>query len=208
MREHARVGLRVVVVSNVPPIVGPLVPLLAGLGHETVAVLGSRRNPRDPPLPPAAQFGGRGQQPPPGAPPGAGGQAPAGGRGGPNQGPVSGTPGFYKLVDTNGDDVMDTIERIQRYTSHGMGDPGPHAIRRAPDGSLMLLIGNNTDVGAPFAPGEPIDAAVDTESSPNWHNSEERQFLPQFNDPRFGNSTRLGVHATVWRLLNTQNTPH
>ena len=64
----------------------------------------------------------------------------------------------------------------------------------------MLLIGNNTYVGAPFAPGEPNDAAVDTESSPNWHNSEERQFLPQFNDPRFGNSTRLGVHATVWRL--------
>ena len=157
--------------------------------------------PGDPPLPPAAQFGGRGQQPPPpGAPPGAGGQAPAGGRGGQNQGPVSGTPGFYKLVDTNGDDVMDTIERIQRYTSNGMGDHGPHAIRRAPDGSIMLLIGNNTYVGAPFAPGQPNDAGVDTESSPNWHNSEERQFLPQFNDPRFGNSTRLGVHATVWRL--------
>ena len=158
--------------------------------------------PGDPPLPPAAQFGGRGQQPPPpGAPPGAGGQAPpAGGRGGQNQGPVSGTPGFYKLVDTNGDDVMDTIERIQRYTSNGMGDHGPHAIRRAPDGSIMLLIGNNTYVGAPFAPGEPNDAAVDTESSPNWHNSEERQFLPQFNDPRFGNSTRIGVHSTVWRL--------
>ena len=105
--------------------------------------------PGDPPLPPAAQFGGRGQPPQPGA----GGQAPPpGGRGGQNQGPVVGTPGFYKLVDTNGDDVMDTIERIQRYTSNGMGDHGPHAIRRAPDGSIMLLIGNNTYVGAPFAP--------------------------------------------------------
>ena len=41
---------------------------------------------------------------------------------------------------------------------------------------------------------------MDNDSSPNWHNSEERQFLPQFNDPRFGNSTRIGVHATVWRL--------
>ena len=153
--------------------------------------------PGDPPLPPAAQFGGRGQPPQAGA----GGQAPPpGGRGGQNQGPVVGSPGFYKLVDTNGDDVMDTIERIQRYTSAGMGDHGPHAIRRAPDGSIMLLIGNNTYVGAPFAPGPPTDEGVDKESSPNWNNVEERQFLPQFNDPRFGNSTRIGVHATVWRL--------
>ena len=47
-----------------------------------------------------------------------------------------GISGLYKLEDTNGDDVMDTIERIQRYTSAGMGDHGPHAIRRAPDGSI------------------------------------------------------------------------
>ena len=46
--------------------------------------------------------------------------------------PTIGIPGLYKLEDTNGDDVMDTIERIQRYTSAGMGDHGPHAIRRAP----------------------------------------------------------------------------
>ncbi len=139
--------------------------------------------------------------PPPDAPPAAGpaqaqgaGQPPGGGRG--NQGPTIGIPGFYKLEDTNGDDVMDTIERIQRYTSNGMGDHGPHAIRRGPDGSIMFLVGNNTYVGA--APVN--DDAVDKASSPNWNNSKERQFLPQFNDPRFGNSTRIGVHATVWRL--------
>ena len=117
-----------------------------------------------------------------------------GGRG--NQGPTIGIPGFYKLEDTNGDDVMDTIERIQRYTSNGMGDHGPHAIRRGPDGSIMFLVGNNTYVGA--APVN--DDAVDKDASPNWNNSRERQFLPAFNDPRFGNSTRVGVHSTVWRL--------
>ena len=42
---------------------------------------------------------------------------------------------------------MDTIERINGYHSNGMGDHGPHAIRRAPDGSIMFLIGNNTYVG-------------------------------------------------------------
>jgi putative heme-binding domain-containing protein len=130
------------------------------------------------------------------APPAPGAQpAQGGGRGG-NQPPAIGIPGLYKLQDTNADDVMDTIERIQRYTGQGMGDHGPHAIRRGPDGSVMLLVGNNTYVGAP-----PVnDDAVDKENSPGWNNVRERQFLPQFNDPRFGNSTRTGVHATVWRL--------
>ncbi len=150
--------------------------------------------PGDPlPPPPGAQPAGRGAQP--GAPvPGGRG----GGGGGANQAP--GIPGLYKLEDTNGDDVMDTMERVNRYTGNGMGDHGPHAIRRAPDGGIMFLVGNNTYVGALSPAGEVNDNAVDTPSSPNWHNSEERQFLPQFNDPRFGNSTRLGVHATVWRL--------
>ena len=77
-----------------------------------------------------------------------------------------------------------------------MGDHGSHAIRRAPDGSITFLIGNNTYVGAP-----PVnDDAVDKAASPNWNNVKERQFLPQYNDPRFGNSTRIGVHATLWRL--------
>ncbi|MGB2714775.1 MAG: HEAT repeat domain-containing protein [Vicinamibacterales bacterium] len=135
-----------------------------------------------------------GPQPAAGA--GRGDQLPAGRGGGGNQQQAVGIPGLYKLEDTNADDVMDTIERIGRYTSPGMGDHGPHAIRRAPDGSIMFLIGNNTYVGAP-----PVnDDLVDKEHSPNWNNLRERQFLPQFNDPRFGNSTRTGVHATVWRL--------
>ena len=143
--------------------------------------------------PPSAQPAGRG------APGAAGAAQPQGGRGA-NQGPTIGIPGLYKLEDTNGDDVMDTIERINRYTSNGMGDHGPHAIRRGPDGSIMFLVGNNTYVGALSPAGDVNDDAVDTVTSPNWHNSEERQFLPQFNDPRFGNSSRIGVHATVWRL--------
>jgi putative heme-binding domain-containing protein len=149
--------------------------------------------------PPTPQPVGRGGQQQAQAAAGRGQQPPVGGRG--QQGPVRGIPGFYKLEDTNGDDVMDTIERINRYTGNGMGDHGPHAIRRGPDGSVMFLVGNNTYVGALSPDGEVNDDVVDKERSPNWQNSEERQFLPQFNDPRFGNSTRIGVHATVWRLL-------
>ena len=163
----------------------------------------------DPPPPPPGAQGGRGgqqQAAAPGAAPqrggggGGGGQQGGGGGRGQNQEPARGIPGFYKLEDTNGDDVMDTIERIQRFTGNGMGDHGPHAIRRGPDGTIMFLVGNNTYVGSLSPDGQVNDDAVDKASSPNWNNSEERQFLPQFNDPRFGNSTRIGVHATVWRL--------
>lgn len=153
--------------------------------------------PGDPP--PAAEAQGRGGQQAGGRGAAGAGGGQGGGRG--NQPPPPGIPGFYKLEDTDGDDVMDTIERIQRYTANGMGDHGPHAIRRGPDGSVTFLVGNNTYVGALSPDGQVNDDVVDKESSPNWHNVEERQFLPQYNDPRFGNSTRIGVHATVWRLL-------
>jgi putative heme-binding domain-containing protein len=140
----------------------------------------------DPPAPPAP--------PAPVGAPGPGGGGGGGGRGGgPN---AAGTPGLYKLQDTNGDDVMDTIERITRYSSNGMGDHGPHAIRRGPDGSITLLIGNNTYVGS-----SPVtDSGIDTSASPNWNNLEERQFLPAYPDPRFGNSARIGVHSLIARL--------
>src|SRR5687768_10943946 len=99
--------------------------------------------PGDPPPPPEAQGRGqlgRGAAVAPGAP-GAPGAAPQGGGGGrgQNQPPPRGVPGFYKLEDTNGDDVMDRIERINGYAAAGMGDHGPHAIRRGPDGSIMFL---------------------------------------------------------------------
>src|SRR5688572_30352440 len=161
--------------------------------------------PGDPPPPAEPQFGGRGQQgrgggAPQATAPGAPAQGPGGRGGGQNQPPARGVPGFYKLEDTDGDDVMDRIERINGYAANGMGDHGPHAIRRGPDGSIMFLIGNNTYLGSRSPDGQVNDNAVDKEASPNWHNVEERQFLPQFNDPRFGNSTRTGVHSTVWRL--------
>ena len=148
--------------------------------------------PGDPPADPGRGGGGGAAQGAPAAP----GARPQQGRGGGNQPPSPGISGLYKLEDTNGDDVMDTIERIHRYTSGGMGDHGPHAIRRAPDGSINFIIGNNTYVGT--APVN--DDNVDTAASANWNDSRERQFLPAFNDPRFGNSTRIGVHATLWRL--------
>lgn len=47
--------LRVVIVSNVPPVVQQLVPLLRAEGHEPLAVLSSRRPADAPPPPPGAE---------------------------------------------------------------------------------------------------------------------------------------------------------
>jgi putative heme-binding domain-containing protein len=71
-----------------------------------------------------------------------------------------------------------------------MGDHGPHAIRRAPDGTIVHMIGNNT-----FIP----DALIDPQTTPNFHNLKERQFLPAWRDPRFGNSTKEGMHGPLIR---------
>jgi putative heme-binding domain-containing protein len=131
-----------------------------------------------------------GPPPPPGAPAAAPTPAPAAGRGGRGNAQNLGIPGFYKLEDPDGDGVANTVTRITRYVANGMGDHGPHAIRRGPDGSIMLITGNNT-----FIPDDRIDAAT----TPNMRNLKERQFLPAWRDPRFGNSTKEGMHGPLLR---------
>ncbi len=79
--------------------------------------------------------------------------------------------GFYRLRDTDGDDKLDTIDDIQRFTG-SFGEHGPHAIRLSPDGeSLYLIAGNHTDVPDNFASRMPN----------NW--DEDNLFTP-FKDAR------------------------
>jgi putative heme-binding domain-containing protein len=64
--------------------------------------------------------------------------------------------GLYKMTDTNGDDVADAIERVTPLVGT-IGDHGPHAIRRGPDGAMRLHVGNMSDVPkAAIDPGSPI----------------------------------------------------
>jgi len=51
--------------------------------------------------------------------------------------------GLYRLRDTNGDDVLDSVEKLKAID--GNGEHGPHAVILGPDGkSLYLVIGNHT----------------------------------------------------------------
>ena len=149
--------------------------------------------PGDPPLPPAAQFGGRGQPPQPGA----GGQAPLGGRGG-----QSGTGGRHARLlqarrhEWRRRDGYDRANPALRRTGWAI------TVRTRSGGrpTVRSCCSSATTPTLARRSRRTADRRRRGQSSPNWNNVEERQFLPQFNDPRFGNSTRIGVHATVWRL--------
>lgn len=51
--------------------------------------------------------------------------------------------GVYRVRDSNGDDVLDSVELLRKI--HGSGDHGPHALVLSPDGkSITVVCGNST----------------------------------------------------------------
>ena len=57
-----------------------------------------------------------------------------------NGGPGS---GLYRATDTDGDDMLDHVEKLRTF--EGGGEHGPHAIRLSPDGKkLFIICGNHT----------------------------------------------------------------
>lgn len=51
--------------------------------------------------------------------------------------------GVYRVRDTNGDDIFDSVELLRKI--HGSGDHGPHALLLSPDGkSITVVCGNST----------------------------------------------------------------
>lgn len=56
--------------------------------------------------------------------------------------------GLYRVTDTNGDDVPDKVELLRRLTGYkggGLGEHGPHAVIKHPDGKrLTVVCGNQT----------------------------------------------------------------
>ncbi len=59
-----------------------------------------------------------------------------------NGGPGS---GLYRVRDTNGDDTLDSVEKLREFK--GGGEHGPHNIQLSPDGTkLFIICGNHTQV--------------------------------------------------------------
>lgn len=104
--------------------------------------------------------------------------------------------GLYRLTDSDGDDRLDHVERLQ--TLDGDGEHGPHAVAVAPDGEhLLVLCGNHTKL-------PPLAASrVDTD----WA---EDRLLPRLSDPHpywEGHSPpggwvcQVDPHGRRWELL-------
>ncbi|MGI9543834.1 MAG: PQQ-dependent sugar dehydrogenase, partial [Cyclobacteriaceae bacterium] len=78
--------------------------------------------------------------------------------------------GFYRLMDTDSDDQLDSIQTL--VSLNGAGEHGPHSIHLSPDGnSLYFIAGNHTDVPEQFGSILPN----------NW---KEDRLFPAFKDPR------------------------
>ncbi len=95
--------------------------------------------------------------------------------------------GLYKLADTNGDDVADSFERLNTFDRE-MGEHGPHAIRRGPDGSLYVMTGNHT-----FVPRDLIEP-----DSP-LREYEESQLLERYMDARGHAAGIMAPGGVLWR---------
>ena len=136
------------------------------------APIAAPQRPSDAPIPPGP---GRGRSPKAG--------------GGPHSPPAAGgrgvqPAGIFRAQDTSGDGIADTFETVTP-TLGVIGEHGPHAIRRAPDGSFALLAGNDATI-----PDEKLaaDSLV--------INDKDAQFLQYL--PNFGRSIRQGVHSGVY----------
>ncbi len=110
----------------------------------------------------------------------------AGGRGG--RGPAA-PAGIFRMADTNGDDVADTFETLAMAGS--IQEHGPHAIRRTPSGSWMVVVGNNETIADPY---------LDLSSS--VLKDVDGQFLPYFAN--FGRSARQGAHSALFEWDQAQ----
>ena len=101
---------------------------------------------------------------------------------------ASGQAGLYKLTDTDGDDAADTFERLNVFERQ-MGEHGPHAIRRGPDGYPYVILGNHT-----FVPHELIDPA----SPLRWY--QESQLLERYMDARGHAAGIMAPGGSLFRL--------
>jgi putative heme-binding domain-containing protein len=102
--------------------------------------------------------------------------------------------GLYRLEDKNGDDVADTFELISKF-ERTMGEHGPHDIRRGPDGTVTIMLGNHT--GAP-------PAQIDPQSP--LRNYNEGQLLERYWDARGHAKGIMAPGGTVVRWNRENNT--
>lgn len=79
--------------------------------------------------------------------------------------------GLYRLMDSNGDDLLDSIHFIQQLD--GWGEHGPHAVIKGPDDLIYVIAGNHTKLPEEFTSRQPAiweeDNLHESIKDPNGH---------------------------------------
>ncbi|MCB1020961.1 MAG: heme-binding protein, partial [Acidobacteria bacterium] len=101
---------------------------------------------------------------------------------------LEGKAGLHALPDTNGDGVADSIETLVLFVG-GMGEHGPHDMRRGPDGIPTILLGNHT-----FVPADQIDPKSPLERY------DEGQLLERYWDARGHAVDRMAPGGAMFRV--------
>ncbi len=78
--------------------------------------------------------------------------------------------GIYRLTSSKKDGKFDEIA-VVRESQHGMGEHGPHAIMRGPDGKLYFDTGNHAHLRPPIDPHSPVNVAYEGELLPHYNDS-------------------------------------
>lgn len=102
--------------------------------------------------------------------------------------PEDGEAYLFRLPDADGDGVADGREIVVRYDGR-IGEHGPHDIRRAPDGSATVLLGNHT-----FIPADRIRG-----DSP-LRGYKESQLLERYMDARGHAVGRMAPGGALFRM--------
>jgi putative heme-binding domain-containing protein len=100
--------------------------------------------------------------------------------------------GLYRVTDSNGDDVPDKVELLRKFEGHGakggLGEHGPHAVLKHPDGKrLTVVCGNQTRI-TPHA---------STRVPPYWG---EDHLLPRLPDGNGFMADVLGPGGAVYNV--------
>lgn len=102
--------------------------------------------------------------------------------------PEDGEACLFRLPDEDADGVADSREIVVQYTGR-IGEHGPHDIRRAPDGSTTILVGNNTFIPAErIAPDSPL------------RQYKESQLLHRYMDARGHAVGRMAPGGALFRV--------
>ncbi len=96
-------------------------------------------------------------------------------------------PGLYRLTDENGDDEADQVKLLMK-SDGGMGEHGPHAVLRGPDGYVYIQYGNHAH---PIVDEHPL--------SPS-RNLQEDYFLERYVDPRGHANNIMAPGGTILRV--------